>query len=249
MLIAAILVGIYGWWTNQGSTPVEQSKQPVTEPRSSALTVESAMAEGKKLFDQHFYDQAAKHFTEAIRLDPKNAEAFDKRGACKFNSGDFTASLADFAKAIDLAPKNADFCKHRGLAYASLRQFDLALLDGERAFQLNTGDPASFHDLLARIYSNRAKERADAKQFADAATDVTEAIKHDPQAALFYHQRGSCYFNLRRYEEAAADFTLAIEREPNTSAHFFHRGLCLQALGREKEAAADFEKAKSLGEK
>jgi len=257
VLVVVLPVGVFFWWNHQDSTrnepptdavTVAPAKQP-TVPNKPALTVEAAMAEGKKLFDQHFYDRAAELFGEAIRLDPNQADAYDKRGACRFNSGDFKASLTDYDKAIDLAPKNAEFCKHRALAYASLRQFDLGIVDGELALKLNTGDPASYHDLLARLYSNRAKEHSDAKQFATAAADVTEAIKHDSHAAIFYHQRGSCYFNMQQYEKAAADFTGAIEREPSKGAHYLHRGMSFQALGREQEAAADFAKAKTLGEK
>ena len=88
-----------------------------------------------------------------------------------------------------------------------------------------------------------------ASELADAAKDVTLAMKHDPKAAVFYHQRASCYFNLEEYAKAEADWSGAIEREPMKGAHYLHRGYCWQALGQEQKAAADFEKAKKLGEK
>ena len=157
--------------------------------------------------------------------------------------------VTDFSKAIDLDPKNADFCKHRASAYGLLRQFDPAIVDGERSLKLTPADPAPVKDLLARLYSNRAAVRAGAEQYAEAAEDVTQAMRHDPKAAVFHHQRGSCYFNTKEYEKAAADFTGAIEREPTKASHYTNRGMCWQALGKMDEANADFETAKKLGEK
>jgi serine/threonine-protein kinase len=242
------------WWRVQQRPTVDRQRHSNDEtvdqpapPQKPALTVEEAVAQGKMLFDQKSFDRAADKFTEAIRLDPKSVEAYDKRGACKFNGGKVKASLADFDKAITLDPRNAEFYKHRASAYASLRQFEPAIADGERALKLMPADAAPYHDLLARLYSNRAAERSKAKKFAESADDVTQAIKYDPQA-VYYHERGSCFFNMKEYEKAAADFTEAIRREPTKGAHYLHRGRCFQALGREEEAAADFEKAKSLGE-
>lgn len=246
LLVVGVCLTI--WWLDKGPAPNDPKadERPATK---KPATVEEALALGKKNFDQNFFEQAAENYTEAIELDPKNEEAYAKRGASKVQSGDFKGSLADFTKAIELDPKNAEVCKHRAMAYASLRQFDPAIADGEQALKLSPADPVPYKDLLARLYSNRAADHARANRFAEAAKDVTEAMKHDPKAAVFYHQRGSCYFNLKQYEKAAADFTGAIEREPMKASHYTHRGLCWQAVGDEKKAAADFETAKKLGEK
>ena len=212
-------------------------------------TLEAALTLGKLHFDQKYYDRAIENFTQAIELDPKSIEAFVMRGKCKFNSGEFKASLADFSKAIELNPKNAEVCKHRATAYASLRQFDPAIADGEQALKLMPADPEPYKDLLARLYSNRAADHATANRFAEAAEDVTQAMKHAPKAAVFFHQRASCYFNMKEYAKAATDWSGAIEREPMKGAHYLHRGYCWQALGDEKKARMDFEMAKKLGEK
>lgn len=245
-VVAALIVVVIGsaiWWSRPD--PHVDENPPIKK----TVTVEEALAQGKKNFDLKYYDRAIENYTQAIDLDLNNAEAFAKRGACKFNSGDFKASLADFTKAIDLDPKNADFCKQRALAYASLRQFDPAIADGEQALKLTPADPEPYKDLLARMYSNRAADHATANRFADAAEDVTQAMKHDLKAVVFYHQRASCYFNIKEYAKAEADWSVAIEREPMKGAHYLHRGYCWQALGQDQKAAADFEKAKKLGEK
>lgn len=255
LVIAGLVAGAFLWWRSQRPAQVEQQKNAVTESQVENLadtplkTVPELMTLGKENFDRNHFDKAAENFAQVIALDPTNAEAYDKRGACQFNSGEFKTSVADFTKAIELAPNNPEFLKHRAMSYGSLRQFDPAITDMEQAVSLNPTNLLSFQETAAIIYSNRAAERSNAKQFAEAADDVSQAIKHFPQGKVFYHQRGSCYFNLKEYEKALQDFTEAIKREPNKAAHYLHRGYSLQNLGRELEAAADFDKAMKLGDK
>jgi tetratricopeptide (TPR) repeat protein/tRNA A-37 threonylcarbamoyl transferase component Bud32 len=247
LLLASI--GSFVWLQSQPVTSPDTrvgGQQASTVSKEQPATVEEALALGKKKFDQNYFEAAEEAYTQAIRLDPACVEAYKRRGACKINQGRVKDSLPDFGNVLELAPDNAETYKWRALAYANLQDFSPAITDLEKALKLGPADPAPYHDLLARVYSNRAAEKARNGQSAEAAADVTEAMRHDPKAAIFYHQRGSCYFNLKEYEKAAADFTEAIKREPTKASHYRNRGHCLQALGREAEARADFEKAKSL---
>lgn len=212
-------------------------------------TLDEALGLGKKNFDLSLLDRAAENYTRAIELDPMNAVSYDRRGTCAFRGNKFNESLPDFNRAIELDPMNADFFQHRALAYFSLRQFERSIADMEQAIKLNPPNRVQFEESLATIYSNRAAERASAENFAEAAEDMTLAIKLFPQGPFFFHQRGSCYFNSKEYEKAAADFTEAIKREPTNGTHYLHRGYCLQAMGKNEEAAADFEKAKESEQK
>lgn len=232
--------------TQPNKTEVAKPKPPkpleVPQP-----TVDELIAEGQELFDRKQFDRAAEKFAEALRLDPSHAEANDKRGACRYNRGEYGLSLGDFDKAVQLDPQNPEYLKHRATALMALRRFDAAIEDLERALEMSPPEPLKYRETLAIVYSNRAAERSQAERYLDAAADVTEAIKHFPQGNVFYHQRGSCYFNLRQYEKAADDFSEAIRREPHKAAHYLHRGYSLQSLGRADEAARDFEQAKRLG--
>ncbi len=255
VVVILLVVGMAAWWP-KAEPKVERKSEPTTiSPRSEEksvvekpppLDLEQALAMGRRHFDQNHFDLAAELYTQAIDLDSNCAEAFDKLGACKFNGREFKPSLADFDKAIALDPKNAEFFKHRALAYANLRQFDLAIFDCERALELKPVEPAPYQDLLAKILSNRAAGHEKAGRYAEAAADMTKALKYLPNAPNFFHQRASCYFNMKQFEKAATDFTKAIELEPKKASHYLNRGRCWEQLGKDAEAAADFEKAKSL---
>lgn len=224
------------------TSPIVQSKANIRKP-----LFEEVMSLGKQHHDQNLFDEAVESYTQAISLDPSKAEAFDRRGTCRFKSNKFNESVSDFNKAIEIDSKNAEFYQHRALAYFSLRQFEPSISDMEQALTLNPPNRVQFEESLATIHSNRAAERANAKKFVEAAEDMTLAIKLFPKGNNFHHQRGSCYFNNKEYEKAAADFNEAIKREPTNGTHYLHRGYCLQAMGKNDGAAADFEKAKSLG--
>ena len=53
---------------------------------------------------KHDYDHAIEDFDQATRLNPKNADAYDNRGAAYFRRNDFDKAIADFDRAIQLNP-------------------------------------------------------------------------------------------------------------------------------------------------
>jgi tetratricopeptide (TPR) repeat protein len=54
--------------------------------------------------------------SQAIALDPKNADAYYNRGVAHFAQSNMAAALADFKKVLDLDPDNADARRYRDLA-------------------------------------------------------------------------------------------------------------------------------------
>ena len=64
-------------------------------------TIIVALTYGKK----GDHDKAIADFTEAIRLNPNDAEAYYSRGCEYFEKGDHDRAIADFTEAIRLNPK------------------------------------------------------------------------------------------------------------------------------------------------
>ena len=75
------------------------------------------------------FDRATTCFTEAIRLDPKFAEAHCNRGRVYGSKGEWDRAIADFTEAARLNPDLADAFFCRGLAYAQKGDLDKAIAD------------------------------------------------------------------------------------------------------------------------
>ena len=69
---------------------------------------------GPCLQEKGDFDKAIADYTQAIRLDPKDAEAHFGRGCSYSKKGDHDKAIADFTDAIRLNPKHADAYHNRG---------------------------------------------------------------------------------------------------------------------------------------
>ena len=56
---------------------------------------------------KHEYDKAIADFSEAIRLDPKSATAYDRRAGAYEAKGNYDQAIADFTEAIRFDPRSA----------------------------------------------------------------------------------------------------------------------------------------------
>ena len=82
------------------------------------------------------YDKAIAEYTEAIRLDPKDAVAYYNRGLAYGNKDETDKEIADCTEAIRLDPKFALAYNNRGWAYAKKREKAKAEADFEQAKKL-----------------------------------------------------------------------------------------------------------------
>lgn len=140
----------------------------------------AAIERGIKYRDNEDYDRAIKEFTEAVKLDPDNADAYHCRAhiylcsvtqqmyevaklgpndtdgkpvEIKFNV--LETAIKDFNAAIRLDPKNPDVYVGRGSAYSALGKLDKAVKDYYEALKLGLDEATEkgLRQLLATIGS------------------------------------------------------------------------------------------------
>ena len=66
------------------------------------------------------FDKAIQLYTQALKLQPDNAEALNQRCGARAAAGEMKAALEDCNAALTLKPGNASALDHRGMAYLKL---------------------------------------------------------------------------------------------------------------------------------
>jgi regulator of sirC expression with transglutaminase-like and TPR domain len=79
---------------------------------------------------------AISDFDQAIRLSPKDADAYTNRGAAHIATGDYNRAISDLDQAIRLDPKYAVAYATRGEAYEAKNDPDQAIADFNQALKL-----------------------------------------------------------------------------------------------------------------
>ena len=160
-------------------------------------------------------DKAIADYSEAIRLDPKDPQAFADRGTAWISAGEPDKAMADFNEVVRLNPKDpstyiarADV-EHQGYA----RQGHGWLGRGHSA---GSERPSAFvaRSVFWLVSGQRVK----------AIADINEAIRLDPKDPVGYSLRGGLWSHTGDYDKAIADYTEAIRLNPKEPSYYMGRG-------------------------
>ena len=120
--------------------------------------------------DKREHDRALADYSEAIRVDPGNVNAFDNRGNTWKAKGDSDRAIADYGDAIRLDPKYAFGYVNRGSVWRTKRNFDQAIADLSQAIRLDSSYSAA--------YSHRGLAYEAKGQLAQARAATTTPRSH-----------------------------------------------------------------------
>jgi tetratricopeptide (TPR) repeat protein/serine/threonine protein kinase len=161
------------------------------------------------------YDKAIADYTEAIRLNPKNARAYTERGHVYYKKEDYDKAITDYTEAIRLDPKDADAHVMRGNAWDNKHEFAKALADYNEAIRLDSKS--------SWAHRERGVARYGQKDYSRAISDLDEAIRLNPKDTLAYRKRGDAWHGKKEYAKAIADYTEAIRLDPKYAAAYNRR--------------------------
>lgn len=99
---------------------------------------------------------------------------------------------------------------------------------------------------LAHTYFNRGIAFDSHGEYENAIGDFGDAIRLDPNDAVYYMNRALVLLELGEVELALADFDQAATLSPDDPAVYFNRGLIREGIGDKEGGLADFRKAYEL---
>ncbi|MEH2375996.1 tetratricopeptide repeat protein [Nostoc sp.] len=226
-VVGCIILGVGAWFL--------QSPKPVSDAELKLYQ------EGVNKYDAGNYEGAVEDFNQAIKLDPQNALAYNKRGDAYYRLGDYEQAQADSSQALLLNPQDTNAYFDRGFAFSELHKYKEAIADYNQAIKLN---PKS-----AYAYYGRGLALTQLKDNKGAIRDFSKAIALKPRYTEAYLQRGILRRRLKQRLAAIQDFDTVIKINPSDAKAYYQRGLTKSINKQKYVALQDYTEAININPK
>jgi tetratricopeptide (TPR) repeat protein len=204
-------------------------------PRSTAVTEEDALTQGKTLVNSGRYADAIIEFNRAIELNSKSVDGFKYRAVAYFYMQQLHMAIHDLGRAIDLAPADVSLYLERARFHFAAGNHEELLADCTAALEL---DPAA-----ADAWSMRAGYYCEQGMHQEAIEAAEQATKLNPEHAPAYNNLAVVYMNQRKNRLAIQYFDLAIQHNRQFSTAYGNRAKVHFAIGHPQLAYADWAEA------
>ena len=183
-------------------------------------------------------DEAAKEFSEAIRLNPRSVKAHVNLGSLLMAKGELDEAQRHFEHALRIEPKNAEY--HSGYAYLldQLGRKDQAASECETAIRLAPKSPQAYYGYGAFLEKHGQLEEAIAK--------FRQTLQYDPNHVDAHIDLGSLLLEKGELTEARQHFEKASELNPKLAQPHNYLGKVLMREGNVSQAITQFEEALRL---
>lgn len=202
---------------------------------------------------QNNFRKALEDYSEAIRINPKNAGALLSRGTRHLNLKSFQQAVDDLSKSIEADPSQRNAWYNRGIAHFNLKNNAFAIRDFQQALKIqpNDTDSKDYLKLLGVKHENNSDECLKLSG-AVAIAACTRSIESKQFAgktlADILLQRGILQMDLGNDELAVADYSEAIRVDPQFAEAFYNRGIAHNKLKRYQLSVDDYTSAIKLFE-
>ena len=183
-------------------------------------------------------------FDQAIRLDPKNAEAYLLRASVRGQKGEFDQAIADFtADHQARIPRSPLAYEARGTGWRHMKEYDRAIADFNEAIRLDPEatrgpiSPAASPGAISgrttrpsptstrrsqldpaeprRLRRVAAMPGPTRKTTTRRSPILRGSFRLDPRNAWAYASRGLAEAERQQYDKAVADLDQALQLEPD----------------------------------
>jgi tetratricopeptide (TPR) repeat protein len=205
---------------------------PFSQPKDqSTMLLQDAYA----LYTQKRVREALNAYDRALKLDSKNAQAWQGRGLTQAMGGMHNEALQSFERALQIDKTLTTSWNGKGTALSILHRHRDALDAFEHALLLEPDNAFAWNGKGAALSALNQPEMA--------LNAFEQALHHDPYMAQAWSNKGLVLRQLKRYSEALRAFEQALSLERNSPAYWNGKGLVLYDMGRLQEAEKAFQEA------
>ncbi len=165
------------------------------------------------------YEEAAKSFSEAIKIDDKYSPTFNNRGIYYAEvKKNFILAIEDFTNAIKLNPKRYEHYIHRAFCYTEIQDYDKAIDDYNSAIDIEPNNSI--------FYNNRASMFLQKNDKQNALKDYLYAIDLEPKQCYYHYSVGNIYFNDKKINLAIRYFNNVLECDSTFVDCYYFLAMC-----------------------
>jgi len=150
--------------------------------------------QGITLMSHEKYDSAKEYFDKAVKLDPRNSEAYMHLGNACANLQQLDEAMAAFEKILILENNNGKALFNIGNIYL-LKNNPVKCIE-----YYNRADENGFHE--SQMYFTLALVYKELKDYLQSIRNLTKAIRENPLRADVRIEKAKLYIFLNRFEEA-----------------------------------------------
>jgi tetratricopeptide (TPR) repeat protein len=162
------------------------------------------------------------------------AKEYWEEGITQYYAKNDDKAIEAFTKAIAINSNYAAAYINRGIVYTEMKEYAKAIADLNKAININQLYKSNYYNrdiykrhqanVVVSVYFYRGKTYHSSKDYDQALSDYTEAIRINQNDIYTYNGRGNVYRNKKQYDLAFADYNRAIQIDPNYAMAYINRG-------------------------
>lgn len=190
---------------------------------------------GSAASDSGRYEEAVRHFHEAIALVPYEPVAFNNLGVTFFRVGELDSAINAYQTAIRLRPGFARAYLNLANVYLRQNNYQLAIAATSGALKQ---DPS-----MADAYALRGMIYEQLQQLNESLKNYQAAVNLAPNDATYHLNLGAIYYHKGMLNDAVAQYEEALKLNPNMPEGHFNMGNAFARKCMQEEAKEQYRKA------
>ena len=223
-----------------GTLTTTRSYGPLpTSPASNSRGASNPhLQEAYRLYTQHNLPGALSSYDRALKVDDRNALAWQGRGLTQALSGQHREALASFERALKIDPGLITSLNGKATALNMLHRNKEALDVYDRVILLEKDNSIAWNGKGAVLSALGQPDQA--------LTAFDVALHFDPRMAQAWGNKGFILRQLKRYPDALRAFDEALALDSSSVSHWNGKGLVLSEMGLQQEALQAYQEALQL---
>jgi len=251
--------------------PVKKETPPPPPPPKSESEKERDL--GNQAYKEKKFEEAIKHYDQAIQLDPNDILAMNNKVAVYLEQQNFVEAENIAKKALERADEiRADY-RIKSKVYTRLgnvylkqdkvaeahKAYNSAVLEDKNPettanikkiekIKKEHDDKAYINPELSLVAKNQGIEHFKKGEFPEAIKSFEEAIRRNPQDHTIYSNRSATYAKLGEYPLASKDADKCIELDPKFIKGYIRKGSALFAMREYQKALETYDQGLRIDE-